>query len=360
MRGHRLFSRVALPSQQQPIRALSTRRQLSSLRTLLSRHGSADDDADIVDLAFSRHDPPEKSSTKGPGPVIIMHGLFGSQRNNRTMTDHLHFLLRRTLAKDLSRPVYNLDLRNHGDSPHASTHTYCAMARDVEHFVARHGIRNPTLIGHSMGAKVAMTLALRRPSQYSAVIPVDNAPVDAALASDFSKYVRAMREIEEHRPPLKTQKEADAILQKYEPELAIRQFLLTNLVKKTQTHPAGGNAGGAGGHGSSPDSERPQPQPQPRTQLGFRIPVATLAKNLGHMADFSFKDPEASQYKGPTLVVRGTKSHYVADESLPVVGAFFPRFELLDVDCGHWVMSERFEEFRRGVGEFVTRVVDEQ
>ena len=76
------------------------------------------------------------------------------------------------------------------------------------------------------------------------------------------------------------------------------------------------------------------------------------------MADFPFKDPETHRYEGPTLFVRGTKSHYVADESLPVIGRFFPKFELLDVDCGHWVMSEKFEEFRDGVTEWVKRAVD--
>ena len=96
------------------------------------------------------------------------------------------------------------------------------------------------------------------------------------------------------------------------------------------------------------------------TELRFRLPLATLAKSLPNMADFPFKDPDTHKYKGPTLVVRGTKSHYVADETLPVIGNFFPKFELLDCDSGHWVMSEKFEDFREGVGEFVGRVVDEQ
>jgi pimeloyl-ACP methyl ester carboxylesterase len=250
--------------------------------------------------------------------------------------------------------VYNLDLRNHGSSPHSPVHTYTAMARDVEHFVQRHQIPRPTLIGHSMGAKVAMTMALRRPADYSALVPVDNPPVDAALTSNFAKYVHAMREIEEHRPPVRSQADADAILQKYEPDLAIRQFLLTNLVR-TQVH--------GHGHGQASRSHEQQShgtEKETQMRLRFRIPVATLAKNLSNMADFPFKDPQAHQYKGPTLVVRGTKSHYVADEALPVIGAFFPRFELLDVDCGHWVMSERFEEFRKGVADWVSRVVDEQ
>ncbi len=223
------------------------------------------------------------------------------------------------------------------------------MAQDVEHFLQSQKITAPTLIGHSMGAKVAMTLALRSPKAYSALVPVDNAPVDAALKGDFGTYVQAMREIEESTPKIKRQSEADKILLKYEPDLGIRQFLLTNLVKMPAQSTTGGRHAQSS-HGSSSGE----------MELRFRIPLGTLAKALPNMADFPFKDPETRQYKGPTLVVRGTKSHYVADETLPVIGNFFPRFELLDVDCGHWVMSERFEEFRTGLGEWLGRVVDEQ
>jgi len=270
-----------------------------------------------------------------------MHGLFGSQRNNRTMS--------KALAKDLSRPVYNLDLRNHGESPHSPVHDYTSMAIDVEHFISSHSIPRPTLIGHSMGAKVAMTLALRRPSNYSALIPVDNAPVDAALKSDFHTYMQAMHEIEERRPPLTKQSEADKILAKYESNVAIRQFLLTNLVKKP--------AGGVEHHHDRHRGEHRHPQ---KTELRFRIPLHTLAKALPAMADFPFKDPDEARYEGPTLMVRGTQSHYVADDTLPLIGRFFPKFELLDCDCGHWVMSEKFEEFRAGVVEWITRAVDER
>jgi hypothetical protein len=77
--------RLHLPSQgvvlRKPVPTF-TRRQLSSSRFLSSSRSSGD----TVELAFQRHDPPEKTSTKGPGPIIIMHGLFGSQRNNRTMS----------------------------------------------------------------------------------------------------------------------------------------------------------------------------------------------------------------------------------------------------------------------------------
>lgn len=66
------------------------------------------------------------------------------------------------------------------------------------------------------------------------------------------------------------------------------------------------------------------------------------------MGDFQFKDPDEARYDGPTLFIRGTRSHYVADDVLPLIGRFFPRFEVTDIDCGHWVISEKPEAFRRG------------
>lgn len=66
------------------------------------------------------------------------------------------------------------------------------------------------------------------------------------------------------------------------------------------------------------------------------------------MGDFPFKDPDAARYDGPTLFIRGTKSHYVADDVLPLIGRFFPKFELRDIESGHWVISEKPEPFRQG------------
>lgn len=218
----------------------------------------------------------------------------------------------------MTRPVYAIDLRNHGDSSHDPRHDYTALAEDVELFLQQNDLTNSTLIGHSMGAKTAMAVALRRRVPIASLIPVDNAPVDAALKSDFGKYVQGMRKVEEAR--VKKQSEADAILQAYEDSLPIRQFLLTNLVRNNDDG----------------------------TQK-FRVPLRYLASALDNMADFPFKDPDEARYQGPTLFVRGTKSHYVADEMLPIIGRFFPKFQLADVEAGHWVISEKPEEFRKGM-----------
>lgn len=186
----------------------------------------------------------------------------------------------------------------------------------MEQFIQHLRLERPTLIGHSMGAKTVMTVALRNRVPIANLIPVDNAPVDAALHSDFAKYMQGMRRIDE--TTIRRQSEADAILQDYEDSLAIRQFLLGNLLR-------------------NPDG----------TQK-LRIPVKILTNALDNMADFPFTDPDEVRFEGPMLMVRGTKSPYVADEMLPVLGRFFPKFELVDIESGHWVISEKPEEFRKG------------
>ncbi|KAI8940739.1 hypothetical protein NX059_002004 [Plenodomus lindquistii] len=264
-----------------------------------------------VDLAYRLHD--DNGKAKGD-PIVMIHGLFGSKRNNQTVAN--------VFARTLARPVYALDTRNHGDSPHHKTHNYTAMAEDVESFLTTHNLSNPTLIGHSMGAKIVMTMALRNPDICANIIPVDNSPVDAALSSDFPKYAEGMRQVEAAAP--NTMKEADAILQPYAASLPVRQFLLTNLVR-----------------------------PDPGAPLKFRIPITTLTRALDDMADFPFTNPDERRFNKRALFIRGTKSHYVSDETLPIIGRFFPRFELVDVDCGHWVISEKPEEFIKAVVEFL-------
>lgn len=266
-----------------------------------------------VPLAFDHHEPPRPVADAKTSPILFLHGLFGSKKNNRSIS--------KALARDLGRHVYVLDLRNHGDSPHHPRHDYLAMADDVAGFIEEHGLKEPTLIGHSMGAKTAMTIAVAAPDLVHDIVSVDNAPIDAAISGDFAKYVRGMREIEQ--AGVKRQAEADKILEQYEPSLAIRQFLLQNLYRDDE------------------DTQK------------FRVPLSVLGSALDHMGDFPYTNPDLVRFEKRALFVRGTKSKYVADEALPIIGRFFPRFELADIDAGHWLISEKPEEFRQAVVRFL-------
>ncbi|KAK1657608.1 Alpha/Beta hydrolase protein [Colletotrichum godetiae] len=262
-------------------------------------------------LSYDLHEPSKRPVGGSSNPIIFLHGLFGSKKNNRSIS--------KVLARDLGRPVYALDLRNHGESPHAKQHDYVHMADDVAGFMDQHRLKMPTVIGHSMGAKAAMTLALKSPELVQDIVAVDNAPVDAVLESSFSKYIQGLRRIE--AADITKQAEADEILKEYEDSLPIRQFLLGNLYR--------------------PEAGKPQQK--------FRVPLDIISRSLNHMGDFPFKDPTKTRFEKPALFVRGTQSKYVPDDVLPTIGQFFPKFRLADLDAGHWCISEKPEEFRQGM-----------
>jgi len=87
--------------------------------------------------------------------------------------------------------------------------------------------------------------------------------------------------------------------------------------------------------------------------MKFRVPLSTLGASLEDMADFPFREPGAVTYDGPTLVVRGIKSRYVSDDSLPAIKKFFPKSEVVDVEAGHWLISENPEAFRQVAVKFL-------
>ncbi|KAK3325612.1 abhydrolase domain-containing protein [Apodospora peruviana] len=264
-----------------------------------------------VPLVYDHHAPAKPTvPDEKTSPILFLHGLFGSKKNNRSIS--------KALARDLGRHVYALDLRNHGESPHDHRHDYMAMAADVVEFISQHGLEQPTLIGHSMGAKTAMTVALGHPTLIANLVSVDNAPVDARLESDFARYVQGMKKVDAAN--VARQAEADKILEPYEKSLTIRQFLLGNL------------------HRPKTDAD---------TQK-FRVPLDVLGKALDHLGDFPYKDTSQVRFERPALFIRGTRSKYVPDEVIPVIGQFFPRFELVDVEAGHWLISENPEAFRQG------------
>lgn len=78
------------------------------------------------------------------------------------------------------------------------------------------------------------------------------------------------------------------------------------------------------------------------------MPLDIIGRSLNHMGDFPYKDPSKVRFEKPALFIRGTQSKYVPDDALPIIGQFFPKFRLVDIDAGHWVISEKPEEFLQG------------
>ncbi|CDS09835.1 hypothetical protein LRAMOSA02512 [Lichtheimia ramosa] len=256
----------------------------------------------------------EKWSTKAAtsAPLVICHGLFGSKQNWRSLA--------RAFNTRLSRDIYAIDLRNHGDSPHNATHTFDAMAEDIRLFCTEHGLERPVLLGHSMGGKAVMAAALKYPSMVSQLVVVDMPPVQLPLAHSFAKYAKGMRYVEEARPSRLA--EANKILADFEPNEGIRQFLLTNLRR---------------------DSDN---------QLRFRVPYDLLTNSLPDIASFDVK----GSYKGSTMFITGGNSPYHQPfvDNKDAIRSMFPHSMLETVDdAGHWVHADKPEAFLNLVTQFL-------
>ncbi|KAI9205941.1 Alpha/Beta hydrolase protein [Polychytrium aggregatum] len=270
----------------------------------------------VVDLAASTFHPP-KSSNPSPAtarsPLLILHGLFGSKQNWRSIA--------KGLAGRLSTDVIALDLRNHGESPHADAHDYELMAADVAHFIQSKGLGQVHLMGHSMGGKVAMHLALTGGTDIEKLIVVDMSPVAKNLTKVFGNYVDAMLKIEAAK--VQTAAEADAILKTTVPELPIRQFILTNL------------------------KEQPG-----LPYLKFRVNLATIHDSLEKLWAFPYENTNRT-FDHPTLFLGGKRDRYVSPQSHPAIQKFFPKATITYMDTGHWIHAEKPEEFMQHVTNFL-------
>ncbi|KAF9404425.1 hypothetical protein BGZ94_004190 [Podila epigama] len=267
-----------------------------------------------VALSFTSVPKPQFAKPALCQPIVIMHGLFGSKQNWKALS--------KALATRLNTDVVTLDLRNHGESEHAADHDYPHMASDVVRFMQEQSLEKPIVIGHSMGGKVAMNLALRNQSLLDRIVVVDMAPVKVKLSSEFAKYVVAMKEIQ--KANVQKQSEADAIMKKCVDDLGVRQFLLTNLKR---------NASGDG--------------------YSFRVPIETLGDSLEKLGQFDFV-PGKDRFDGKTLFIRGGRSGYIKEREMGLIKDFFPQARIETLDTGHWVHAEKPEEFLKLVTEFAT------
>jgi pimeloyl-ACP methyl ester carboxylesterase len=262
------------------------------------------------------------------GPrVVFVHGLFGQGKNWTSIAKGLADAHRVTLV----------DLPNHGHSPWTDRVHYLDMVEMLATELEQLG--DPvTLVGHSMGGKVAMQLALRRPELLRALVVVDIAPVEYPLqggrtddpdeeASPFAAYIAAMRALDLDQ--LKTRDDADAALKAAVPSRMVRSFLLQSLVRE-----------GLGTDGG----------------WRWRLNLELLERDLDELRGFPAPPPGAT-FDGPVLWMAGANSTYVLDEDRPHMDALFPATRLVRIkNAGHWVHSEQPEVFLTTLRLFLEHV----
>ena len=230
-------------------------------------------------------------------PLLIAHGLFGSARNWNVIAKRL----------SASRPVTVVDMRNHGDSPWADTHSYADLAADLAEV-----IDTPMdVLGHSMGGKAAMMLALTQPQKVNRLVIADIAPV--AYTHSQMGPLDAMRAVDLTRVTTR----ADAIAQMDGLSEPLIQFLLQSLDIK-------GN----------------------RWKLNLDVLAAEMSKITG------FPDI-TGQFDGPTLFLSGANSDYVQHAHRARIKALFPKSYFAKLSgAGHWLHAEKPRRFEASVAAF--------
>jgi esterase len=225
----------------------------------------------------------------GGPPILILHGLFGSAQNWASVG--------RNLAG--SGRVVALDLRNHGQSPHAPSHSLEDCVADLEQWVAGHARGPVRLVGHSMGGLVAMGFAIAHPREAAAVAVVDIAPRPYPL--DHEQEFAALRT---DIGRCSARGELDALLAPLLPDPAVRQFMLTNAVRTED---------GSG--------------------FRWRLDVESLASS-SISSDFA---RVAGSWDGPALFIAGGRSSYLAESDRPAVLRHFPRARIQTIPhADHW------------------------
>ena len=248
-----------------------------------------------------------KVGENGPD-FVVLHGLFGSGKNWRSFAG--------SLEEDFQ--VWTLDARNHGDSPHADSMSYQQMAEDVVRFFDENELENVILLGHSMGGKTAMQLALQFPDRIAALIVVDIAPVCYDYQQKQLKLIEAMQGL--HLAAEMSRSDIEKKLALKIPEKRLLSFLMTNLYRQNG-------------------------------QFQWRIGLEQIAAGMPYLLNY----PEVnSVFKGPVQFIGGENSAYLKFEYHALIRKKFPESRITMLkNCGHWLHVEQPAAFQKTVNEFL-------
>ncbi|WP_102795073.1 alpha/beta fold hydrolase [Bowmanella denitrificans] len=239
-------------------------------------------------------------------PLVLLHGLFGSLENLGG--------IRRELEDQYQ--IIAVDLPDHGRSAHSQTFSYQAYSDQILALCKQLGLEQVILLGHSMGGKVAMTIALHHPALVSRLIVADIAPV--AYNDRHSQVFAGLNAV--NLPNLTDRRQADAQMATHINEAGVRQFLLKSLTYEQDT-------------------------------WQWRFNLALLQQCYGDIIDWPFK---GLSYNGPTLFIKGGRSDYLQAAYRDTIAAQFPSSQgRIIADVGHWLHAEKPAAFGKIVRDFI-------
>lgn len=246
------------------------------------------------------------SDTEQP-PVLLAHGLFGSGKN-------LGGLARRLSE---TRRVLSVEMRNHGDSFHDPDHSYPALADDLAQVIAAHGDQ-ADVVGHSMGGKAAMMLALTQPARVRKLVVMDIAPF--GYSHTQTALIDAMEAVD--LTGVRLRSEVDRQLAEHIPEPSVRAFLLQSLDLK---------------------SEPPR----------WKFNLTALRDQMANLVGWPANAPQAS-FDGPVLVLAGADSEYCREPQVEAIRDHFPQAKIrYFAGAGHWLHADRPNEVAEAIADFL-------
>lgn len=240
--------------------------------------------------------------------IFIIHGLFGSLSNLANIAT--------SLQTDYN--IISVDLRNHGDSPHCDSMSYDEMANDIFELADHLAIDNFSIIGHSMGGKVAMYCALQRPDRINRLVIADIAPVK--YGNNHQDVFDGLTTLIQN--PIASRQAADKCLSATIENIGVRQFLLKSLFR---------NEG--------------------KFQLKFNL--NSIMKNYPLIIDW----PDINAvFNKPVLFIKGSDSDYILEKYSPSIFRFFPHAQAkIITNTGHWLHADKPKTFNRLVLNFLAK-----
>lgn len=252
-----------------------------------------------MQLYYQVHSQPSSQGL----PLVLLHGLFGSADNWGNIAKHFaqHY------------QVISVDLRNHGRSPHSDSQTYEEMADDLSALCEALGLDQILLLGHSLGGKVAMQFATQYPNKVSKLIVVD-----MAMRAYRDRYTQLMNHmLAVNLSQITTRQDVDKALTEAIPNIKVRQFLLTNLVKA-------------------------------EGQLQWRINLPALKANYATLIA-----AVKVHFDLPSLFIRGERSDYVNERDITELQQHFPQAQFVTLPTDHWVHAEQPQMFIQALESFL-------
>lgn len=240
-------------------------------------------------------------------PLVILHGLFGSSDNWLNIAKQL---------KD-NFTIYLVDSRNHGKSPHTNEFGYDNMAMDVREYIQDHNLKNIILMGHSMGGKVAMKIALEYPMRVKKLIIADIAPRKYSIIHNH--IIDALLSIKTDK--LKSRNEADILLSRAIKSSILRKFLLKNLYRDENNI------------------------------YRWRINLEAICSNLDSLGA---QVKSNQKFKGDVLFLKGELSDYITSEDETEIVSLFPNAIIESIPrATHWLHAENPEGFLDKIKDFL-------